>query len=182
MLQKIASFFRSKRKETDDRKNSSFREKMEEERRKMNEELAKGNNVAWHRIIMAVVIGFVGILLCAVIFAKYLMEKQQEELMKPYRFLQLSEDELAHLPSGEYMVCGAFRTSSEDPDMIWLLCRKRGGIIVAARMPEGTQKPMRPPVSLTVSENGSWEFTYPQAHSLKPPQDSSNAGEGKTGD
>lgn len=140
----------------------------------MNEALAKGNNVAWHRIIMAAVIGFIGILACAMFFAQYLLDRQQEELSKPYRFLQISDDEASKLPSGDYMICGAFRTGMESPDMIWLLCRKNGGIIVAAKMPEGTEKPVRPPVSLTIDNDGAWKFSYPQSSMFTPPKIENN--------
>lgn len=124
--------------------------------------LAAGDRVLWHRIIMSVVIGFVGICVIFSVFASFLID-QQRELTYQEPVVKIHAN--AALPEGNYTIYKGM--IDIQGYMRCLVSDVNGGVVVAVKVPKGADMPddtfeylnINPATyNLSVDKDGVWHF------------------------
>lgn len=126
------------------------------------QELAAGNRILWHRIIMSIVIGFVGICIIFSIFASFLIDYQREQTYQE-PIVKIHNNGL--LPEGNYTI---YQRITDIKGYIRLLVSDvAGGVVVAVKVPAEADMPadtyefinINPATyNLSVDKDGIWHF------------------------
>ncbi len=117
-------------------KDNKFLECVKSAKDNVESELKQGNPLMWHRIIMCVCIGFIGIAVMGGIILDFIMDKQNEAIR---RLPVVGVAENAVLPEGEYCIYRAFFDESNRTH--YHVSLEEGGIVVSVLPPKGTAEP-----------------------------------------
>lgn len=124
--------------------------------------LKNADPVMWHRIIMCVMIAFVGMAIIGGVVIDFVLDRQVQEI-RHTPVVGMAEN--AVLPAGSYHI---YRVYLDGVGRNWyLVSGTEGGVVVSATAPDGTDEPKDilamiryDPASytLTVNQAGQWMF------------------------
>ena len=124
--------------------------------------LKRADPAMWHRIIMCVLIGFVGIALIGGIVMDFVLERQTQEL-RHMPVVGIAEN--AVLPQDQYFIYQVYFDDTNHTH--YLVSSTSGGVVVSVAAPEGTEEPEDmmqmihyDPAAylLEVDQRGRWSF------------------------
>ena len=155
-------------KETKEPQKGGILQKIREKlvlKRRMNETKERAmqrDPVTWHRILMAMVISYVGILVLVAVGFDYVMEAR----MDAYDRSLLRGDNLSCLPHGEYQVFMLFPSKANEPILrtgdIIVVAGKEGGSLLSVKVSKEVELPKdfydQSCYTLSVSGDDHWEF------------------------
>lgn len=117
-------------------KDNKFFDRVKSAKDNVEGELKQGNPMMWHRIIMCVCIGFIGLAVMGGIILDFIMDKQNEAI-RHLPVVGISEN--AVLSEGEYYI---YRTFFDEHNRThYLVSLKDGGVVVSVLPPKGTVEP-----------------------------------------
>lgn len=124
--------------------------------------LKRADPAMWHRIIMCVLIGFVGIALIGGVVMDFVLERQTQEL-RHMPVVGIAEN--AVLPQDQYFIYQVYFDDTNHTH--YLVSSTSGGVVVSVAAPEGTEEPEDmmqmihyDPAAylLEVDQRGRWSF------------------------
>jgi len=124
--------------------------------------LKRADPAMWHRIIMCVLIGFVGIALIGGVVMDFVLERQTQEL-RHMPVVGIAEN--AVLPQDQYFIYQVYFDDTNHTH--YLVSSTSGGVVVSVAAPEGTEEPedMMQMIHydpagylLEVDQRGRWSF------------------------
>lgn len=144
-------------------KPSDVRGHVEQAQKELVKGAAEGDPRIWHRILMAIMLAFVGICLIGSIFVEFLLDMQAERLQNGMPIVHSEIN--TKLPPGNYRVYGLLRdgeSTDEIQNLFWMVTSEQGGALVGVKAPAGTIVPKDFAIPsgyhIKVNDNGAWEF------------------------
>ena len=155
--------FREKIKKLMQMNPSEVRENLAEKQKDIAKGVADGDPKVWHRILMAILMMFVGIILAFTVCVQFLLDMQEERFEKGIPIVQAKANE--KLPAGTYRIYGIVHAGDsldQVQNLTWLVSSYHGGALVAVQAPAGTELPtdVTDPsqFTLTVHPDFTWQF------------------------
>lgn len=140
-----------------------IRDNLAEKQKDIAKGVAEGDPVVWHRILMAILLMFVGIILTGTVCMQFLLDMQQERYTQGLPVVQAKVNE--KLPPGTYRIYGIVHTGEsldQVQNLTWLVSAYHGGALVAVQAPAGTPLPtdLADPSRFTivVQQDHAWKF------------------------
>ena len=170
--------FREKIKKLMQMKPSEVRDNLAEKQKDIAKGVAAGDPKVWHRILMGILMMFVGIILVGTVCIQFLLDMQEERFEQGVPIVQVKANE--KLPAGTYRIYGIVHTGEsldQVQNLTWLVSSYHGGALVAVQAPAGTELPtdIADPsqFTLVVQQDLTWKFNQLAKKASAP--ESSNA-------
>jgi len=165
-------------------KPDDIKDKVAKEQEEIAKGVASGDPKIWHRVLMGIMILFVGIFLVGSVFFNFLLDMQAARLQEGIPIVHSKANQ--KLPEGEYHLYGIVHNGDsmeELQNLYFLVSSAEGGAVVAVKAPAGTQLPedfsVPTDYKIEVEEDGAWKIRMtaearrkPKTAAAKPAQES----------
>ena len=155
-------------------KPDDIKDKVAKEQEEIAKGVASGDPKIWHRVLMGIMILFVGIFLVGSVFFEFLLDMQAARFQNGIPVVQAKANQ--KLPKGEYHLYGIVHSGDsveELQNLTFLVASSEGGVLVAVKAPAGTQLPedfsIPTNYQIDVDEDGIWKLRMtPEARRNTP--------------